>query len=296
MKLWISKNGEVSVREQIVTQIRLGIATRDLVPGEKLPSTRELARRFGIHPNTVSAAYRELVEASVVEFRKGSGVFIRERSNDGDPPNNIEGLLAAFISAASASGFSRSEIKSAMDRWSNGADTKKITIVESDPGLRSIIAEEISQELDVSAFCITLEEFFNGKYDKTATIAALYDEKEKMHPALDSGQAAVFIEANSVSHAMIGSERPDKTNLIAVVSGWEQFIEFARVYLIAAKIDPEALIIRSTSDTDWRSGLDAAQIVICDSFTAKHFHDDPRVRIFRLISDESMKNLKHALT
>lgn len=296
MKLWISKNGEVSVREQIVTQIRLGVATRDLVPGEKLPSTRELACRFGIHANTVSAAYRELVDASVVEFRKGSGVFIRERTNDDEPPNNIDGLLATFISVASASGFSRSEIKAAMDRWSDGPDTKKVTIVESDPGLRSIIEEEISQQLDVSASCITLDEFLNGEYDKTATITALYDEKEKMQPAIDSRQTAVFIEANSVSHALIGSERPDKTNLIAVVSGWEQFIGFARVYLIAAKIDPEALIIRSTSDDDWKVGLDAAQIVICDSFTAKHFPDDPRVRIFRLISDESMKNLKHALT
>jgi hypothetical protein len=29
----------------------------DLKPGERLPSTRELARRFSIHPNTVSAGY-----------------------------------------------------------------------------------------------------------------------------------------------------------------------------------------------------------------------------------------------
>lgn len=295
MKLWISKNAEISIREQIVTQIKLGIATRDLLPGEKLPSTRELARRFGVHANTVSAAYRELVAASLVENKKGSGLFVRKHSNDGDAPNNIDGMLASFISTASASGFTRNEIKAAMDRWRDGTDVRKITVVESDLGLRSIIREEISQQLDVSAFGITLDEFLNGEYDKSAIIAALYDEKEKVSPALDSGQAVVFIEANSVSHSLLGSERPDKANLIGVVSGWEQFIEFARLFLIAAKIDPEALILRSTSSPDWKAGLDAAQILICDSFTATHFSEDSRLRIFRLISDESITKLKHAI-
>ncbi len=60
MKIWLSKNSEVSVREQLVAQISLGIVSRDLRAGDRLPSTRELARRFEIHPNTVSAAYREL--------------------------------------------------------------------------------------------------------------------------------------------------------------------------------------------------------------------------------------------
>jgi GntR family transcriptional regulator len=74
MRLWISKNSEVPIREQLVTQIVLGIASSDLRVAERLPSTRELARRYDIHANTVSAAYRELAKRGWVEFRKGSGV------------------------------------------------------------------------------------------------------------------------------------------------------------------------------------------------------------------------------
>lgn len=295
MKIWISKNAEVSVREQIVTQIKLGVATRDLSPGEKLPSTRELARRFGIHPNTVSAAYRELASNSIVEFRKGSGVFIAAQPESGATEKNIDTMLANFISVASASGFTRLDIESAMERWRDGGNKTSVTIVESDPGLGLIIREEITQHLGGSAACISLDEFLSGAYDKASTLVALNDEKEKMQAGLDPRQTTVFIDANPPTHSLIGSERPDKSNLIAVVSGWEQFIAFARVYLLAVKIDPEVLMIRSTSESGWRSGLDAASLIICDSFSAKSFPGDPRLRTFRLITDQSLAALNHAL-
>src|SRR5579859_4945130 len=77
MRLWLNRTAEVSLREQLTTQIRLAILCRDLTPGQRLPSTRELARRFGIHANTASAAYRELESAGWLEFRHGSGVYVR---------------------------------------------------------------------------------------------------------------------------------------------------------------------------------------------------------------------------
>jgi GntR family transcriptional regulator len=79
MLLWISKSSEVPIREQIVTQIVLGIVSNDLKIAERLPSTRDLARRYEIHANTVSAAYRELARRGWVVFRKGSGVRSRQR-------------------------------------------------------------------------------------------------------------------------------------------------------------------------------------------------------------------------
>ncbi len=41
-------------------------------------STRELARRFRLHPNTVSAGYKQLEKSNWLEFRKGSGVYVTE--------------------------------------------------------------------------------------------------------------------------------------------------------------------------------------------------------------------------
>ena len=55
VRFWFSPAGEVPIYRQVVTQVVLAILSGDLRPGERLPSTRELARRFSIHPNTVSA-------------------------------------------------------------------------------------------------------------------------------------------------------------------------------------------------------------------------------------------------
>ena len=45
MQLWFARGSQVSIREQLVTQVVLGILGDDLAPGLRLPSTRELALR-----------------------------------------------------------------------------------------------------------------------------------------------------------------------------------------------------------------------------------------------------------
>src|SRR5512133_1430813 len=71
MRLWLARGSEVPIREQVVTQVVLGILSDDLPPGVRLPSTREIARRFRVHANTVSAAYRELERDGWIESRRG---------------------------------------------------------------------------------------------------------------------------------------------------------------------------------------------------------------------------------
>jgi len=75
MKLWISKGGAETIQEQLSAQIVLGIVSGDLVPGERLPSTAVIARRFQIHANTVGAVYRNLVERRWLKWKRGSGFF-----------------------------------------------------------------------------------------------------------------------------------------------------------------------------------------------------------------------------
>ena len=86
MRLWLSRGSSISVREQLVTQVVLGILSGDLKPAQRLPSTRELARRFQVHPNTISAGYRQLERDSWVEFRKGSGVYVRQQKPQTSAP------------------------------------------------------------------------------------------------------------------------------------------------------------------------------------------------------------------
>jgi hypothetical protein len=94
---------------------------------------------------------------------------------------------------------------------------------------------------------------------------------------------------------MAGKARPSSDDLIAAVSGWEKFLELAKMFLLAARIEPETLLLRSTNEPDWKNGLQTVSLIICDSATAKEFPDDERVRIFRLIADSSLDELRKSI-
>lgn len=61
---------------QIVDQIRYGIASRRLLPGEQLPTVRDLAVQLEINPNTVRKAYSELEILGVLDTQQGTGTFV----------------------------------------------------------------------------------------------------------------------------------------------------------------------------------------------------------------------------
>lgn len=63
---------------QIGANVRRLLAREVLLPGEKLPSARDLATRLGVNPNTVVHAYGELERMDVIETRRGLGSFVRE--------------------------------------------------------------------------------------------------------------------------------------------------------------------------------------------------------------------------
>jgi DNA-binding transcriptional MocR family regulator len=72
------RDGERSLTEQIVGAIREGIESGELVPGEKLPPTRELAETAGVNHLTAVRAYRRLRELGLVSSQVGRGTFVRD--------------------------------------------------------------------------------------------------------------------------------------------------------------------------------------------------------------------------
>ena len=294
MKIWISKNSEVPVREQLVTQITLGIASGDLNIGEKLPSTREIARRCDLHSNTVSSAYQKLVDSRLIEFRQGSGYYVAESAGDRiEGERRLELLIENFLRAAGELGFDREEVVSILAKPRETAPGEEIVVVESDDGLRDILVHELSKRFPQTT-SITLEDFIRSGVAAESTIAAMFDEKPKIEPHLISGQRCVFLKGRSVSAAMAGQERPDPDATVAVVSAWDGFLTFARIMLLAARVDPGRLIVRSTADDGWHDAIAGAAIIICDSLTAQSLDGlapNARIRKFEIVSDESILEL-----
>lgn len=53
--------------------------------GERLPTVRELSRRLGVSPTTVSEAWRTLAEVGAIEARGRNGTYVRHRTGPGGP-------------------------------------------------------------------------------------------------------------------------------------------------------------------------------------------------------------------
>ncbi|WP_395791377.1 GntR family transcriptional regulator [Aquimonas sp.] len=73
----------LQLKERVIGMLLDGV----LKPGDALPSVRQVAADFQLNPITVSRAYQELVDETLVEKRRGLGMYV----TDGAP----EKLLAS---------------------------------------------------------------------------------------------------------------------------------------------------------------------------------------------------------
>ena len=64
----------LQLKERVVAMMLDGV----LKPGDALPSVRQVAADFQLNPITVSRAYQELADETLVEKRRGLGMYVTE--------------------------------------------------------------------------------------------------------------------------------------------------------------------------------------------------------------------------
>ncbi|OLE53752.1 MAG: hypothetical protein AUG51_11650 [Acidobacteria bacterium 13_1_20CM_3_53_8] len=297
MRLWLQKNSEVPVREQLVTQIAIGIVSEDLKAGQRLPSIREVARRFHIHPNTVSAAYRRLHERGWVDFRKGSGVYVRARVMDAtlDERAELDHLIASFLRIARDRGFPLSEIQERMKYWLSLQPPDHVLVIEPNPQLREILAAEIEQKTNLRVKSASTQDCAKRELLVGAMPVALHTVAEKARECLPTEAPCLILRMSSVPASMKGEQRPPPDALILIVSHWEDFMKWTRTVLVAVGIDPNAISMRNASEAGWEKGLRSAYLIITDALAAQKIPADLNKRVFHIIADSSIEELKQAM-
>lgn len=70
-----NENGSM-IYKQIVEQICSMIKNKELLPGDKLPTERELAKQLQVSRGTVKKAYNELASNNIIEVIQGSGSYV----------------------------------------------------------------------------------------------------------------------------------------------------------------------------------------------------------------------------
>ena len=92
----IDLQSRTPIYEQLYRRVTELVVKRQLMPGDKLPSVRELAKSLGVNPNTVSKAFQNLERDGVIYSLPGRGSFISEKKSD----TIRENAMADFRKAA----------------------------------------------------------------------------------------------------------------------------------------------------------------------------------------------------
>lgn len=101
------------IYEQIADQVKENIIKEIMMPGDQLPSIRQLSSMILANPNTVSKAYQELERMGVIETVRGRGTFIRtdyKAKTDDDKMNEIKKSLKKVIIEMHYMGLSKEEM------------------------------------------------------------------------------------------------------------------------------------------------------------------------------------------
>ena len=294
MRLWVSKSCEVPIRVQLEAQIILGILSNDLKGGQRLPSTRELARRHKIHSNTVSAAYRQLAGKGWVDYLPGSGVFVRARESSPAPGGNVplDSLISFFLSLGLDKGQSLSEIQSRLRRWLSLPAPDHFLLIEPDTELRRILVSEIETATGVRVQGTGLGNYSKADLTRAAPVSMLR-QAEVVHSSLPRDTYLITLRSRSVAESLLAEKPPPADALIAIVSRWPDFLRWSHTILVAAGIDAKALTFRDAREKGWEKGLRATAFVITDSVMAHHVPAGCSARVFRVVSDFSIAELKN---
>lgn len=113
MQYEINSASRQPIYQQLVQQVREGIARGSLKPSEQLPSVRQLSRDLVINPNTVARAYTELEREGLLNNRPGLGVFVAAPKDELTKDARRQRLLESldrFLTEAVHLAFSAEEV------------------------------------------------------------------------------------------------------------------------------------------------------------------------------------------
>jgi DNA-binding transcriptional regulator YhcF (GntR family) len=107
MRWSIDHTSRERLQDQIASCVRRGVASGDLTVGEQLPPASELGSALSVDRNTVLAAYRQLRDDGVLEFRRGRGARV---TSTGPALSAVTEAAQQLIAAASAHGLGQNDL------------------------------------------------------------------------------------------------------------------------------------------------------------------------------------------
>jgi len=279
----------------LAEQVVFLITTGQLRAGEHLPSVRALARRLKVHHNTVSGAYKDLVQRNWVTRQRGSKLVIgvRLQSTVGSPAS-LDQLINDTIQRARTLGFSLQALTECVRERLEAQPADHILVVEEEPGLREIIGAEVRTALDWPVELCSPEE---GKRRSGVAVGvqvfAPTHVVGELQPFIPENRPAVSISYSQASEHVAVIEALSKPSAIAVVSVSESLLRTARG-LLAPAIGRNHTFREILTSGKVRADTGEFDVVFCDSIAFLSTRHKRKIR-YQLVADSCLEHLSAAI-
>ncbi len=168
----IQPDSEIPASTQLFNQIWFAIASRQLQPGQRLPSTRQLAMQIGLHRNTISKVYDRLEAVGLVAAQVGSGIYVRDLAqesgaqtnpaNTTPPPTSAFKIIQQSLDDLMNLGYSLNQVRDLftleIDRRLKAGTEVLVTVPRHDLGAGELMVQELQQALLIPVQLVPLEE------------------------------------------------------------------------------------------------------------------------------------------
>ncbi len=296
MKIRINKKSEIPIREQIAEQIIFLIATDELKPADPLPSVRQLARQLGIHRNTVSRVYGDLVHRSWLSGKRGGRLMVRPQDEFTriTRAQDLDSMINAVIRVARQGGHSLQELRKRVRERLLEQPPDHLLVIEDDPGLLKLLEEEIRKAVRWPVRgCCGQDLRSNAGLAVGALPVLAQHFLPEVASLLPKTRPAVCVTYSLADEHLQKIRKLYEPSVIGLVSVSEAFLKTARG-LLAPALENRHTLLEVLWPAKRATDLRAADLVFCDSITfdkVKH----PRRALYRLIVPSSIDYIVSAM-
>lgn len=300
MKISINKESSIPIRDQLIEQLGLQIASGTLVAHEKLPSIRALADRLGVHYSTITAAYNHMADVGLLEVRQGSGVRVASSGRKveaDDSALNLDEMFSQFIASASERGYSRAQVENCLNVLRERKPLKRVLAVDANKDFHKVILGELSPHFNLPVEAITPTEFLDdlSQQDDSLLVASLYHIFSFQKHVKDLTR----LIACNIEPARMELEAVAKlpaNSLVVLVSVSTTLMHMASNLVAAMR--GEEIAVRSIERDDQKELkyiVKHADLFVCDSLSAATVAalvPPEKMRVFNLYSPSTIERIR----
>jgi DNA-binding transcriptional regulator YhcF (GntR family) len=300
VKIIVNKDSEIPLRDQLIEQIGLQIASGTLKGKEKLPSIRALADRLGIHYSTVTAAYNHLADTGLLDVRQGSGVRVAGRPpRQEDDQANLDTLVRDFLARATECNCSRDELRNRLQVVMSPRPVRRLIAVDRNQDFHELLVRELKPHFDVPIETMTVEQFLSASdvVADSLIITSLY-HLFSFEDAVSDPTRLVVCNIEPAQAAIDAASSLPAGSLVALISVSPTIMRMATKLLASQRTDigVRSLLVKETTEIEYV--MKHADLIMCDISSedvVKPLVGKKPMVTFRLYSPSTIQVIKDRL-